>query len=74
MDDTIHCSHCDNHWPLKLFNLAIDIFCPTCGKMLRLSEEQRQRPGASEAAQVFWGLVSLVAVLAGVNAIIRNLE
>jgi uncharacterized Zn finger protein (UPF0148 family) len=74
MNESINCSKCNMQWPIKLFNLAMDIFCPTCGKMLRLSEEQSQKPGTSEAAQTFWGLVGFVAVLAGISAIIRNLE
>jgi len=74
MNASIHCSQCNKQWPFNLFNLAIDLFCPTCGKLLRLSEEQRQKPGTSEASQTFWGLVGVVAVLAGISAIIRNLE
>jgi len=74
MSENIQCHHCDQNWPSKLFNALMDVFCPTCGKLLRLSEEQSRRPEAADGARTFWNLVGFVAALAGISAILQNLE
>lgn len=68
MNQLHQCRTCQRHYFADAFQLANGISrwaCPFCGQVSDFAANQMSQPGISEGAQTFWGVVSGIAIIAG---------
>lgn len=62
MSEKINCQHCNNAWEQDVAEIALRIFCPTCGKVLDFARSAQSVPGLTEQEKALIGLAGGVAI------------
>jgi hypothetical protein len=63
-----HCANCHYHvtvTPSQIVMYGVRWACPACGYVIDFSQKQLAKPGLSQQAKEFWGLVGVAAFFIG---------
>lgn len=72
-----HCANCNHHATVtasQIVMYGVRWACPVCGDVIDFSQKQLAKPGLSQQAKDFWGLVGMAAFFIGIVKLADHLS